>query len=135
MTIVAQSHTLPNGQRFRNRLAKAAMTEGLAGRDGLPNAAHEALYRRWAAGGCGLLITGNVQVDRGHLERPGNVIVDGPLTPDAKAAWARWAARWCRRWCAGSTPQGEQFSLRTMCAASFCPMFKQASQAFAGVLN
>jgi len=92
MTIVAQSHTLPNGQRFRNRLAKAAMTEGLAGRDGLPNAAHEALYRRWAAGGCGLLITGNVQVDRGHLERPGNVIVDGPLTADAKAAWARWAA-------------------------------------------
>ncbi|MCU0891863.1 MAG: NADH:flavin oxidoreductase/NADH oxidase family protein [Sandarakinorhabdus sp.] len=84
--------TLPNGQRFRNRIAKAAMTEGLAGPDGLPNAAHEALYRRWAHGGCGLLITGNVLVDARHLERPGNVIVDGALPAEGKAAWARWAA-------------------------------------------
>ena len=83
--------TLPNGQQFRNRIAKAAMTEGLAGKDGLPNQAHEHLYRRWAHGGCGLLITGNVIIDRGHLERPGNVILDGPLSPEGKAAWARWA--------------------------------------------
>jgi 2,4-dienoyl-CoA reductase-like NADH-dependent reductase (Old Yellow Enzyme family) len=89
---VAAPFTLPNGQIFRNRIAKAAMTEGLAGKDGVPTAAHEALYRRWAHGGCGLLITGNVIIDRQHLERPGNVIVDGPLSPDAKAAWARWAA-------------------------------------------
>ncbi len=67
------------------------MTEGLAGKDGLPGQAHEHLYRRWAHGGCGLLITGNVIIDRGHLERPGNVIVDGPLSADGKAAWARWA--------------------------------------------
>jgi 2,4-dienoyl-CoA reductase-like NADH-dependent reductase (Old Yellow Enzyme family) len=84
--------TLPNGQRFRNRVAKAAMTEGLAWQDGLPTAAHDALYRRWAHGGCGLLITGNVIIDRQHLERPGNVILDGPLSPEGKAAWARWAA-------------------------------------------
>ena len=89
---VAAPFTLPNGQAFKNRSAKAAMTEGLAGKDGMPTAGHEALYRRWAHGGCGLLITGNVIIDRQHLERPGNVIVDGPLSPDAKAAWARWAA-------------------------------------------
>jgi 2,4-dienoyl-CoA reductase-like NADH-dependent reductase (Old Yellow Enzyme family) len=89
---VSAPFTLPNGQRLNNRIAKAAMTEGLAGKDGLPCAAHEALYRRWAAGGCGLLLTGNVQIDRQHLERPGNVVVDGPLSADAKAAWARWAA-------------------------------------------
>jgi 2,4-dienoyl-CoA reductase-like NADH-dependent reductase (Old Yellow Enzyme family) len=92
MPDVNDAFSLPNGQHFRNRIAKAAMTEGLAFRDGLPNAAHETLYRRWADGGCGLLITGNVQVDRGHLERPGNVIVDGPLSDEGKAAWARWAA-------------------------------------------
>lgn len=92
MPAIDQPFALPNGQTFRNRIAKAAMTEGLAARDGLPNAAHERLYQRWAAGGCGLLITGNVQVDRGHLERPGNVIVDGPLSAEARAAWARWAA-------------------------------------------
>ncbi len=89
---VAAPFQLPNGQRFRNRIAKAAMTEGLALRDGLPNDAHCNLYRRWADRGCGLLITGNVLIDRGHLERPGNVIVDGPLALEGKAAWARWAA-------------------------------------------
>ncbi len=92
MPAVNDTLTLPNGQTFRNRIAKAAMTEGLAFRDGLPNAAHETLYRRWANRGCGLLITGNVIVDRGHLERPGNVIVDGPLNAEGKAAWQRFAA-------------------------------------------
>ena len=92
MPDVNEEFSLPGGQKFRNRIAKAAMTEGLALRDGLPNAAHETLYRRWATGGCGLLLTGNVQIDRGHLERPGNVIVDGPLSDEGKAAWARWAA-------------------------------------------
>jgi 2,4-dienoyl-CoA reductase-like NADH-dependent reductase (Old Yellow Enzyme family) len=92
MPDVNEAFSLPSGQRFRNRVAKAAMTEGLAFRDGLPNDTHCNLYRRWADRGCGLLITGNVIIDRGHLERPGNVIVDGPLSPEGKAAWARWAA-------------------------------------------
>ncbi len=92
MPDVNEAFSLPNGQTFRNRVAKAAMTEGLAGADGVPGAAHEILYRRWADQGCGLLITGNVVIDRNHRERPGNVVVDGPLTPEAKAAWARWAA-------------------------------------------
>lgn len=84
--------TLPSGIGFKNPIAKAAMTEGLAGRDGHPNEGHVRLYRRWAAGGAGLLITGNVQVDRHHLERPGNVVVDAPLAAAARAAWQRWAA-------------------------------------------
>ncbi len=92
MAALGEAFTLPTGARFKNRIAKAAMTEGLAGRDGLPNDDHVRLYQRWAAGGSGLLITGNVQIDRHHLERPGNVIVDGPLTSAAMAAWQRWAA-------------------------------------------
>lgn len=84
--------TLPSGEVLRGRIAKAAMTEGLAQRDGLPGAVHERLYARWAAGGAALLITGNVLIDRAHRERPGNVIVDGPLGPEGKAAWARWAS-------------------------------------------
>lgn len=91
MTSVAEPFTLPGGQTFRNRIAKAAMTEGLAGADGLPNDDHVRLYRRWAAGGIGLSITGNVQIDRQHLERPGNVIVDAPLTSEGRAVWRRWA--------------------------------------------
>ncbi len=89
---LGEAFALPSGIRFRNRIAKAAMTEGLAGRDGVPNEEHVRLYRRWANNGAGLLITGNVQIDRRHLERPGNVIVDGPLTAEARAAWQRWAA-------------------------------------------
>ena len=89
---VGEPFELPSGMRFKNRIAKAAMTEGLASRDGLPNAAHETLYRRWAGGSIGLSITGNVQIDRLHLERPGNVICDGPLSGEARTAWTRWAA-------------------------------------------
>ena len=37
---------------------------------------HVTLYRKWAEGGAGILVTGNVQVDRRFLERPGNVVID-----------------------------------------------------------
>ncbi|MFZ4690275.1 MAG: NADH:flavin oxidoreductase/NADH oxidase family protein [Polymorphobacter sp.] len=89
--MIGEAFALPSGIRFKNRIAKAAMTEGLAGRDGLPNEDHVRLYGRWAAGSLGLSLTGNVQIDRLHLERPGNVIVDGPLSDAAKVAWQRWA--------------------------------------------
>lgn len=88
---LAEPFDLRPGIRLRNRIAKAAMTEGLAGRDGVPNLDHVRLYARWAQGGSGLLLTGNVQVDRAHLERPGNVVVEGALDRDAMAAWKRWA--------------------------------------------
>ena len=67
---------LPCGSSLKNRIGKAPMTEGLA--DGMNRATdrHVTLYRRWAAGGVGLSITGNVQVDRRYLERPGNVVID-----------------------------------------------------------
>ncbi|GAB3373087.1 NADH:flavin oxidoreductase/NADH oxidase family protein [Spongiibacter taiwanensis] len=68
---------LPCGARLNNRLAKAAMTEGLADEMNRATPALVALYRRWAANGAGLMLTGNVQVDRRQLERPGNIAIDG----------------------------------------------------------
>ena len=68
---------LPCGAVLPNRLAKAALTEGLADERNRATLRHQALYRRWSLGGAGLCITGNVQVDRRFLERPGNVAVDG----------------------------------------------------------
>jgi len=68
--------TLPCGAVLRNRLAKAPMTEGIADSMNRATPAHATLYRRWAQGGTGLLITGNVHVDRRFLERPGNVAID-----------------------------------------------------------
>jgi 2,4-dienoyl-CoA reductase-like NADH-dependent reductase (Old Yellow Enzyme family) len=72
------------------------MTEGLADPLLRATSRHETLYRTWSEGGAGLLLTGNVQVDRTDLERPGNVAIDisEPRTVSAEArerlkAWAR----------------------------------------------
>lgn len=83
--------TLPCGVRLSNRLAKGAMTEGLATAQGVPTPELERLYGLWSNGGAGMLLTGNVQIDRDHLERPGNVVID--KAPDAamRAALTRWA--------------------------------------------
>ncbi|MES1923882.1 NADH:flavin oxidoreductase/NADH oxidase family protein [Salinisphaera sp. T31B1] len=80
---------LPCGQVLANRLVKAAMTEGLADAHMNATPALERLYGRWARGGAGLLITGNVQIDRWVLERPGNVVIDGD---EDESALERWAA-------------------------------------------
>lgn len=81
---------LPCGQVLPNRVAKAAMTEGLADTLNRATARHQRLYSRWAQGGLGLLLTGNIQIDRRHLERPGNVAIDGPQSPEAMAALKAW---------------------------------------------
>ena len=44
--MIHQSLTLPNGVRLANRLAKSAMSERLAGKEGAPNQRHLNLYRR-----------------------------------------------------------------------------------------
>jgi 2,4-dienoyl-CoA reductase-like NADH-dependent reductase (Old Yellow Enzyme family) len=82
---------LPCGARVPNRLAKAAMTEGLATAQGVPTAELERLYGLWSDGGAGVLLTGNIQIDRDHLERPGNVIIDGEPGAELSAALERWA--------------------------------------------
>lgn len=83
---------LPCGVVLPNRLAKAAMTERLADSRNRATALHERLYRAWGQGGCGLLLTGNVQVDRKHLEAPGNVAIDGSEDAEALAALKRFSA-------------------------------------------
>ncbi|MDH3375178.1 MAG: NADH:flavin oxidoreductase/NADH oxidase family protein [Gammaproteobacteria bacterium] len=77
-TNVSSPLTLSCGAILKNRLCKAAMTEGLADERNRATDRHVTLYRRWAEGGAGLLLTGNVQVDRRYLERAGNIVVDGP---------------------------------------------------------
>jgi 2,4-dienoyl-CoA reductase-like NADH-dependent reductase (Old Yellow Enzyme family) len=81
--------TLPNGATVPNRLAKAAMEETMADAGQLPGPRIEHLYRRWAEGGAGLIITGNVMVDRRALTGPGTIALEAgtPLAPFA--AWAR----------------------------------------------
>lgn len=80
---------LPCGAVLPNRIAKAALTEGLADPMNHATERHCRLYRRWAQGGAGLLITGNVQADRRFLERPGNVVVDGNGGDEALRRYAQ----------------------------------------------
>ena len=85
--------TLPCGLNFKNRLAKGAMTEGLADTQNRATEKHVRLYGRWAKGGTGMLLTGNVQVDRRYLERPGNVVIEQDrLDDEAKDALKAYAA-------------------------------------------
>ena len=84
--------SLPCGLVLPNRLAKAAMTEGLADPHGRPTAELQRLYRTWGEGGCGLLITGNVQVDADHLERAGNVVIATEPDDAMRAALQDYAA-------------------------------------------
>jgi 2,4-dienoyl-CoA reductase-like NADH-dependent reductase (Old Yellow Enzyme family) len=90
-----QPFTLPCGVVVPNRLCKAAMTEGVANARLQATERHATLYKRWAEGGAGILITGNVLIDRNILERPGNVSIDPapehgePEGMEALRAWAK----------------------------------------------
>lgn len=111
MTIELNSPlALPCGATLKNRLFKSAMTEGLAGPDGHANERHNNLYRQWAEGGAGMLLSGNVMIDRRYLERPGNVVVDGNGGEQALRDLARTVTeRNCHLWMQVSHP-GRQCS-------------------------
>jgi 2,4-dienoyl-CoA reductase-like NADH-dependent reductase (Old Yellow Enzyme family) len=80
--------TLPNGTRLTNRLAKAAMEENLADADHAPSDDLIRLYRTWAEGEIGLIITGNVMVDRRAMTGPGGVVLE---SSEQRARFAQWA--------------------------------------------
>jgi len=91
--LLAQPFTLPNGSRVRNRLAKSAMSETLGTGDNRPTAALETLYGRWADGGIGLCITGNVMIDRRALGEPHNVVVEDEADLELLKRWAAAGTR------------------------------------------
>lgn len=82
---LASPLALPCGAVLPNRLVKAAMTEGLADPAGRATQEHMRLYERWARGGTGMLLTGNIQVDLRSLERPGNIRIEGPQDAEQMA--------------------------------------------------
>lgn len=88
-TSLAFPVTLPNGITLANRLVKAAMSEGIADSANDVTPRLLTLYRRWSASGAGMLLTGNVAVDRFHLERPGNVVLDAKSDLRAMRAYAQ----------------------------------------------
>ena len=99
--LFSQTLKLPCGVELPNRLSKAAMTEGLATAAGIPTAELARLYRLWSDGGAGMLLSGNIIIDKDHLERPGNVVIDRPPSPQMHDALVRWAT--------AATHNGNQF--------------------------
>jgi len=91
--------TLPCGVEVKNRILKSAMSEILGTPSHAPQPGLATLYRRWALGGVGVAVTGNVMVDRRALGEPGNVVVEDDRDLPALAAWAE-AARTdgCQAW-------------------------------------
>ncbi|WP_420969088.1 NADH:flavin oxidoreductase/NADH oxidase family protein [Bradyrhizobium sp. B120] len=87
--MIASNLTLPCGLTIPNRMVKAAMTEKFAGVDGHASSRHAELFKRFAEGGAGMLITGNVVVDPRYLEAPGNVFIEDD---SGLVHLRRWAA-------------------------------------------
>jgi 2,4-dienoyl-CoA reductase-like NADH-dependent reductase (Old Yellow Enzyme family) len=87
-TLLSQPFILPNGAVIKNRLVKAAMSETLATITNRPTDGLARLYERWAKGGIGLSISGNVMIDRGALGEPNNVVVEDEANLEPLKKWA-----------------------------------------------
>jgi 2,4-dienoyl-CoA reductase-like NADH-dependent reductase (Old Yellow Enzyme family) len=83
--------TLPCGHQVKNRFFKSAMSEILGTVDHQVSSGLVTLYQRWAKGGCGVLVTGNVMVDRNSLGEPRNVVFDEQTDTVKVAEWAKAA--------------------------------------------
>ena len=81
--------TLPNGTTIKNRFFKSAMSEGMGTRNFQPKKNIATLYKRWAEGGTGLIITGNIMVDPKGTAEPGNIVFDKNSNMEILKDWAK----------------------------------------------
>lgn len=86
-TTIGSQFEFPSGKRVANRLFKSAMSEQLGLPDHNPGEGLANVYRQWSEGGCGILISGNIMVDRQHIGEPRNVVLD---EKSDLAAFQRW---------------------------------------------
>ncbi|CAF1315051.1 unnamed protein product [Rotaria sordida] len=83
---IGQSFELPCGLKLSNRIVKAAMEESLGSGDNQPNEYIYRLYKRWAKGSFGLILTGNVQID----ERYPGLMTDLMISSKDKIDIEKW---------------------------------------------
>jgi 2,4-dienoyl-CoA reductase-like NADH-dependent reductase (Old Yellow Enzyme family) len=83
--------TLPCGQTIKNRAVKAAMEENMADANHYPSAELKRLYQAWALGDVGLIISGNVMVDKMAMTGPGGVVLEKDTPLDEFSDWATTA--------------------------------------------
>ena len=80
---------LPCGVVLKNRIAKSAMSDSLGDGCGGPTNAQIRLYERWAEGGLGLSIIGEVQGNPDFVEKPGNLVLNSRSDPERFRSLAR----------------------------------------------
>ncbi|MGD6834051.1 NADH:flavin oxidoreductase/NADH oxidase family protein [Sutcliffiella halmapala] len=88
MTYFEDEIKLPNNTIIKNRFFKAAMSEGLADQRNRPTEKLVRLYDAWAKGGAGIVVTGNVMVDRRALGEPRNVVIEDEKDLELLKKWA-----------------------------------------------
>ena len=87
-SLVFTEFKLPNGQRIKNRIVKAAMEENMSDESLQPGDSLVNLYQKWAEGGAGLILTGNVMVDRLAMTGPGGVVLEKQTELEKFARWS-----------------------------------------------
>lgn len=130
---LAQPLVLPCGVTVRNRLLKSAMSEGLGTPSHGPPEGMARVYRRWAEGGLGVCVTGNVMIDGRALGEPGNVVVEDEQHLEALRAWAQaGTADGCQLWMQLNHPgkQAPRFLNAETVSASAVGFGKELSGAF-----
>jgi len=80
--------TLPNGVVISNRIAKASMEENMADAQQGPSDSLIRLYQAWGEGGAGLILSGNVMIDRRAMTGPGGVVLEDASQLDKFRRWA-----------------------------------------------
>jgi len=86
---IGSTFTLSKGLVIKNRLFKSAMSEQLGTAEHNPTPGLATLYSRWAQGGIGLAITGNIMIDRTALGEPKNVVLDEKSDLESFKKWAQ----------------------------------------------
>lgn len=81
--------TFNQGTTIKNRFFKSAMSEQLGDREHNPTVGLANLYKRWAQGGVGLMMSGNIMIDRGALGEPKNVVLDEKSDLNLFKAWTK----------------------------------------------
>lgn len=95
---------LPCGAVMPNRLVKAPMEQMLAKfQGGKPNQELLRLYHAWAEGAWGMIVTGNVGVDRHYIGLMFDFVLPDPAKPKEVAAYRAAYQRWARV-CTGRAP-------------------------------
>lgn len=82
---------LPCGTILKNRIGKSAMSENMSPTHHGPTEHLINVYRQWADGGPGLIVTGNIMIDRRAIAEPGNVVVEDRSDFSLLQQWARTA--------------------------------------------